>query len=476
MNKILISWLAYNNDFDNGVINPNGPNIRVHEHFLADYDYHLWLMPWKENGDNSRVPVVNYYVRENNLFEKVRIENIPINDPIDINEIRGKSEVLLNTYADKEIDVFISPGTPAMQTAWYFLSLNHPIKLFQARDIRYRKDRKFTKEYIELDLDRVAGSAVIKQFQPEKKSIDKDYLIDLPSITSIYKRASQIATTDRVTALIQGASGTGKEHLARYIHENSSRKEAPFIAVNCSAFSDNLLESRLFGFKKGAFTGAEKDHEGIFELANGGTVFLDEIGDISPYMQQTLLRVLQENEINLIGDPTPKKIDVRIISATNKNLVKECQEGNFRWDLFYRLAVVELSLPILSERGYKEVDTLIDFFLETKRRKFKRKSKLKFSKEALSFIKSYPFPGNIRELENLIEGFYVFCEETIEIEDIPERLVELKKENSWELEVQEGRHIKKAYSFFGNNKKRTAEALGVAYNTLVSKLEKLNLV
>ena len=145
-----------------------------------------------------------------------------------------------------------------------------------------------------------------------------------------------MAQTDDVTVLILGESGTGKENLAKYIHKNSIRKEKPYITVNCSAFNDQLLESRLFGYKKGAFTGADKDTIGLFEMADEGTIFLDEIGYISPYMQQSLLRVLQEKEIMpLCGKP--KKVDVRIIAATNQNLVKLCEEKHFRWDLYYRL-------------------------------------------------------------------------------------------------------------------------------------------
>jgi transcriptional regulator with PAS, ATPase and Fis domain len=208
--------------------------------------------------------------------------------------------------------------------------------------------------------------------------------------------------------LILGASGTGKENLSRYIHKNSARQDKPYIAINCSAFSDGLLESRLFGYKKGAFTGADKDTSGLFEQAHEGIIFLDEIGDISPYMQQSLLRVLQEKEIMPLGGKA-KKVDVRVIAATNQNLPKLCEEGKFRWDLYYRLSVVELDLPTLLERGKTDLKQLMEHFLSTKKKELHRPKKLVLDKEAQEILLNYTYPGNVRELENVVQRAVVLC-------------------------------------------------------------------
>ena len=216
----------------------------------------------------------------------------------------------------------------------------------------------------------IPTGAIIKEKIVGKKEESSDYIIT-DTLRPIYDNAFKVAQADNVTVLITGETGTGKEHLANYIHHNSPRKSKVFIPINCSAFSDNLLESRLFGYKKGAFTDAKEDTKGIFEIANGGSVFLDEIGDISPYMQQSLLRVIQQKEITPIGG-TPRTVDVRIITATNKILSTECSEGRFRWDLYYRLSTVEVKLPALLERGEKEIKLLLEHFIKVKRKVFGR--------------------------------------------------------------------------------------------------------
>jgi transcriptional regulator with PAS, ATPase and Fis domain len=173
--------------------------------------------------------------------------------------------------------------------------------------------------------------------------------------------------------------------------------------VNCSALADELLESRLFGHKKGSFTGADTDHDGIFKQAHGGTVFLDEVGDISPKLQQSMLRLLQEGEIQPIGGAN-ETVNVRIIAATNKDLMKLCDAGEFRWDLYYRLAVTELDMPSLQKRGPEEIDEMLEFFLDSKKIELNKHSKIKPNAEVLQFVKNYAWPGNVRELENFVEN------------------------------------------------------------------------
>jgi transcriptional regulator with PAS, ATPase and Fis domain len=287
----------------------------------------------------------------------------------------------------------------------------------------------------------------------------------------VYENAEKVAQTDEVSVLILGDSGTGKENLAKYIHKNSIRKDKPYITVNCSAFNDQLLESRLFGYKKGAFTGAEKDTSGLFEEANEGTIFLDEIGDISPYMQQSLLRVLQEKEIMPVGGKS-HKIDVRVIAATNQYLVKLCQEGKFRWDLYYRLSVVELDIPSLVQRGKDDIKVMIDFFLTQKKKQLKKPTKLTIDKAAMDILLNYTYPGNIRELENIISRLYVFNDEKIGLDVLPKRLFQspMNKPMNWEHVEKE--HIISVLKHFKENKRQTALAIGWAINTLNSKMEK----
>jgi DNA-binding NtrC family response regulator len=230
----------------------------------------------------------------------------------------------------------------------------------------------------------------------------------------------------------------------------------------------------LFGFKKGAFTGAEKDTLGIFQKADGGTVFLDEIGDISPYMQQALLRVLQEKETTPVGG-TPVKVDVRIIAATNKDLVQQCKNENFRWDLYYRLNVAPLELPSLQERGKDEIKELITFFIKQKKETLKKNDELTLSKKALKLLSDYGFPGNIRELENLIERLYVFSEDEVTVDDIPQFIKENDSHKSMLLEVMEKQHIKYVMNLYKGNQTQAAKAMGIALNTLKNKMGKYGL-
>ena len=228
--------------------------------------------------------------------------------------------------------------------------------------------------------------------------------------------------------LITGESGTGKEVLAKSIHYVSSRKDKPFIAVNIPALPETLLESELFGHEKGAFTGAEKSKKGRFELAESGTIFLDEIGDIPINLQVKLLRVLQEHQIERLGSTEIINIDVRIIAATHQNIEQKIKEGTFREDLYYRLNIVSLNIPPLRERR-EDILPLIDYFID-KYAKENNKEKLDLSKEAVDSLIKYNFPGNVRELENIIERAVVLCRnEVITLDDLPNVVKGFKVEN-----------------------------------------------
>ncbi|PAU95381.1 Fis family transcriptional regulator [Aliifodinibius salipaludis] len=475
--KILVSWLAYNNDFDNGQVNTAGPTYNYHQYFFEQegYDQHLLLA----TESKEDLPITRLKNKLDADFPKHNIQPkiISINDPIDLKEIKTKVEQILLEYSDDEIDIFFSPGTSAMQLAWYIChtTLGLQTRLIQLRSSRFTDDDKPERLFIDVESTEIPKGVILKQKQTSSDTFEytEDYLIT-DSIKPVYENAYKVAQTDNVTTLIQGETGTGKEHLARFIHENSIRNNSTYIPINCSAFNDDLLESRLFGHKKGAFTGANEDKEGIFKKADGGTVFLDEIGDISSYMQQVLLRVLEEKEITPIGG-TPEKVDVRIITASNKDLVELCKEDLFRWDLFYRLNVAPLELPSLQERGRDEIEKLISFFVKQKKKTLKKDSQLELTKEARNLLLNYGWAGNIRELENLIERLYVFSDKEVTVEDIPSFVKENNSEKSLLLDDIEKRHIDYVMTLYDGNQTRSAEAMGIALNTLKNKMDKYGL-
>jgi transcriptional regulator with PAS, ATPase and Fis domain len=467
--KTLISWIAYKFDFnDNGIkVSPNSPNYSIHK-YRYDYEQHIILYAKKE--EEKRVNIL--FRTLSNDFPKHKINRIclGIEDVINVKEIKTKVETFLLKYRTHQLEIFISPGTPAMQVVWYILamSVGQNIKLLQGRPPEHSKTGKPEFFEVQVEKSQVPVSAIIKEISLDE--IKEKYPIG-KSIKHIFEKAWKIASTAKVSTLIRGETGTGKEYLARYIHDNSIRKDKKFIPVNCTAIPDLLLASILFGYKKGAFTGAMKDTKGIFEDAEGGTIFLDEIGDISQNMQQSLLRVVQHDEILPVGETTPKNVDVRIITATNKNLEQLCKEGKFRWDLYWRLIVTELELPSLIERGKDESKELINYFLKEKAEKF-NKGVLKIDREALNILMNYSYPGNIRELENMIESFYVFCEREVKLSDLPKRIFESHPTKPLKWKDVERDHIEYILKLNNNNQSQALKVLGYgSINTLKNKIK-----
>ncbi len=468
--KILLSWIAYNNDFENGAVTEKGPTASYHQYYFKQ-DKHIILSASKR--DDVRSELMLNFLKNKYPQRLVEIKYMDVSDPINHQEIQAKINPLLASLKEEEIDIFISPGTPAMQVIWYLshMSMNLKTTLYQTRGAQFTKSKE-RPELIKIDLasSTLAVTALYHQENLKRNSIDDNYKIT-PAIQQVYENAEKVAQTDEVSVLILGDSGTGKENLAKFIHKNSIRRDNPYITVNCSAFSDQLLESRLFGYKKGAFTGAEKDALGLFEEANEGTIFLDEIGDISPYMQQSLLRVLQEGEIMPIGGKS-RKIDVRVIAATNQHLVSLCKEGKFRWDLYYRLSVVELDIPTLFQRGKEDIKVMIDFFLSQKKKQLKKPIKLSIEKAAMEVLLNYTYPGNIRELENIISRLYVFNDEKVGVDVLPKRLFQAPSNKPMNWDYIEKEHIVFVLNHFNGNKRQTALAIGWAINTLNAKMEK----
>jgi DNA-binding NtrC family response regulator len=457
-------------------VNENGPTFNLHRHFWNEaYEQHIILQRNDESNNDSRMILLIKALHEAFPKRILAGQFLKIDDPINLQEIYSIISAWLQTVPGP-IDIFISPGTPTMQVAWYLLGLNYKdrVSLFQIRSAEFTPSKRTPeKEVVSLD-----SSLFPKQINIIQRSLDNgsnsDSYVISESIRPIYEMAERIALTNDIGCLILGENGTGKEHLAHFIHNASHRKIKPFMAINCAAFSDDLLRSELFGHEKGAFTGADAKKIGLFEAANGGTLFLDEIGDVSPRMQVSLLRVLQSKKIQPIGSNTEKAIDVRVIAATNKNLELMCNQEQFRWDLFYRLAVTSLNLPSLRERGVKEVRQMIGFFVAAVADRLQRSELLSFTPQAMSILEHYNYKGNIRELENLIIQLYIKGKQEIDKSDLPDKLIEAN-ESTLSLEEAEKRHIAKVFRINQGNILVTAEVLGVARDTLKRKLDKFGL-
>jgi len=286
-----------------------------------------------------------------------------------------------------------------------------------------------------------------------------------------------IISQSNSTVLIEGESGTGKELVARAIHNLSDRRDKPMIVVNCGALPDNLLESELFGYKAGAFTGARKDKPGRFDMADGGTIFLDEIADISPALQVRLLRVLQDHIYEPLGATESVKADVRIIAAANQNLGEMVKDGRFREDLYYRINVIKLKLPELNERK-EDIPLLIEHFID-RYNKTKSKSIAGVSPDVLTVLMTNNYPGNIRELENIIEHAFVLCQDSIiEIEHLPAYLQLKKKSKTRALASVpdfEKHLITETLKKNNWNRLKTASELGMHKTTLWRKIKKLGI-
>ncbi|MBS3732539.1 MAG: sigma 54-interacting transcriptional regulator [Desulfobacterales bacterium] len=300
-----------------------------------------------------------------------------------------------------------------------------------------------------------------------------------PSMQRVFDLLPQVAASSS-TVLIFGETGTGKELLARAIHNLSPRSEKPFIAVNCGALPDTLLESELFGYKAGAFTGANRDKPGRFSQADGGTVFLDEIGDISAALQVRLLRVLQEKQVEPLGGTAPRAVDVRVVAATNRDIEKMVEAGAFRRDLYYRINVIKIHIPPLRERK-EDIPLLVDHFVQRFNR-IQAKAVQGVSAQAMALLMAHDYPGNVRELENRVEHAFVLCEGGwIEPGHLPEGVGRLEPagadhRNFHEaVNAFEAQLIRDAMRENNYNRLQTARSLGIHKTTLFRKMKSLGI-
>jgi DNA-binding NtrC family response regulator len=327
---------------------------------------------------------------------------------------------------------------------------------------------------------------IVKENLDLKRQLKKEFSLDsfigdTPEIIEMKKLVEKVALTDS-TVLIQGESGTGKELVAKAIHHHSRRADKPFVTINCAALPETLLESELFGHTKGAFTGAIKDKEGLFFVADGGTFFLDEIGVISQAIQVKLLRVLEEKEITPVGSTKPIQVEVRLIAATNADLEQEVKLGNFRADLFYRLNVIPIHIPTLRERK-DDIKLLTFYFIKKYCEKLQIKEK-SISDEAMNKLLSYSWPGNARELENTMERAILLAkDDEVKIKDLPEnilsgeavKLIEETRPETPTLETIEKSYIYWVLQRADWQKSKAAQILGIDSSTLYRKIEKYGL-
>lgn len=343
------------------------------------------------------------------------------------------------------------------------------VKPFINEDVKLRIKRL-------LDHRRLREENILLRQQLSQRIPGRLFLGNSNQIQQLLSLLEQVIPT-KSNVLILGESGTGKGLIAELIHYNSPRKDKPFISINCSAIPETLLESELFGYKKGAFTGAVSDKKGLITMADGGTLFLDEIGDMPLSLQAKLLKVIETGEILPLGDTVKRLVDVRLIAATNTDLEKRVKEGKFREDLYYRLSVIEIKIPPLRERK-EDIPVLVNNFIKTFSEENKKPIK-GIDNEAMTLLLQYPWPGNVRELKNVIERAVVLARgEYITVNELPEKIraTGISQTSSGTLKDALSEYEKSliisAYEQHGHDKDATAKALGIDLVTLYRKLKK----
>ena len=380
----------------------------------------------------------------------------------------------------KQVKIF-QPDTPViLMTAWG--SINLAVKGMQAgaQDFVTKPwNNAALMQQIETALALNAKKKVVEETAPEKKGkFDRSHIIGKSkALMDVLKTIEQVANTN-ASVLITGESGTGKELIAEAVHRNSSRAKKPFVKVNLGGISQSLFESEMFGHKKGAFTDASSDRVGRFEMADKGTIFLDELGELDLSCQVKLLRVLQEQTFEVLGDSRPRKVDIRVVSATNANLQEMVKKHTFREDLFYRINLITVHLPALRERR-EDIPLLVRHFADMQCEANGR-PKVDFTPEAMRFLQNLPYPGNIRELKNLVERTLLVCgKDTLDANDFKGQVVmpEVKAtdSNDMTLDESERQQILRTLEKYDNNLTQVATVLGVTRQALYRRLEKHNI-
>lgn len=487
--KILVCWIgrtdlrAGNGEASVGL----GPICQA----ALSYDYSsIHLLSDFDAGDAKSF--VNWLATRTK--SKIQLHLVKLSSPINFGEIYQGVVAVLNLLksANTEITYHLSPGTPAMQSVWILLAkTTHPARLIQSSpeagveeaNIPFDISAEFIPQILQQSDRRISE---IAQASPNEDAEFSNIIFRSAVMKRVVEQAKRVAIRS-IPVLIEGESGTGKELMARAIHRASPRSSKPFVTVNCGAIPPELVESEFFGHKKGSFTGAVTDRKGHFEKASGGTLFLDEIGELPKPIQVKLLRTLQEGEVTPVGSSDPRRIDVRVIAATNRTLIDEVSAGNFREDLFYRLAVAIIKLPPLRER-VGDISLLIDRLLEQVNLSSSgiglRNKKI--SASAKNLMIKHRWPGNVRELLNTIQRAVIWSDDdSIGPEVMREAILDAPRleggNNVMDLPLEGGvqlepllskvaRHyLKKALEHTNGNKTRAAELLGLgSYQTLTN--------
>ncbi len=366
------------------------------------------------------------------------------------------------------------PDMPKLVVTGY-PSVDGALETFKSGAIDYLT-KPFTKEELRQAVEKAFAHGQKRRAtrNAEDKPADTNYG-DMVGASEGFQKVANIidrVKDNKATVLIKGESGTGKELVARAIHYSGKFSRAPFIAVNCGAIPENLQEAELFGYTKGAFTGANENRNGFFQAAQGGTLFLDEIGTASLAVQTKLLRALQEKEITKVGSQKTEKVDIRIVAATNADLLEDIKNKSFREDLYYRLTVVEITVPPLRERK-SDIPLLVEKFLRKYGVEYKDRL-LRISPEALQVLERYPWPGNIRELENIVQRAVIMSDGLIDVKDLPDFLkhqIEFPDTGFVPLREMEREYVKRVLLHTQGNKTKAAEILRIDRKTLRDKLD-----
>lgn len=383
---------------------------------------------------------------------------------INMPEVSGEQLIRYTSEHFSQLPILVISGYPNLETAVNVMklgALEYLVKPFSSEELKSAIFSLLPEDDTPLNT-------------PAQKQIKAFHGIigSSPKMQELFKTIER-TKSNKATVLISGESGTGKELIARAIHYNSDFSSSPFVPVNCGAIPHNLIESELFGHVKGSFTGAISDRVGFFQAAHSGTLFLDEISNTSPELQAKLLRVIQEKEVTRIGDNTSKKIDLRIITASNVNLQNLIHKGQFREDLFYRLNVISLNIPPLRERN-GDIKPLVNFFNKKYSKEFNKKP-LKISPRVYTTFENYSWPGNVRELENLIQRLVVMHDDKIGVDEIPQHIKTqidpFEKVGLETLKEHEIKYIKRVLNHCDNNKSKAAKILDIDRKTLREKLK-----
>ena len=469
--KTVISWLGFNEDFikDGGLrINNNGFTASIHKDIIEDNVFERHIILTTRDTSNSiskelekRHKILLSYLKE--FYPKHLVEicdsGIDKNDlqnfPIIESRLRSFIQGLDATH---DLHIIAGTGPTAVGMAWSTLSIamNNRFQVHVMQRPEYTPGGKLStlvevKPYVNKLLDDKLRESSFNTDLPQNLFTDE-------IVKQEYLKAEAISPAVDVNVLILGETGCGKDRMAEFIVEKSPLDKKKYKAINCASLPDELLYSELFGHVKGAFTGADKERIGLFEECNGGSLFLDEIGDISAFMQQSLLRTLENGEIKKAGDNEVKKnIRVRIIAATNNDLYENCKSGKFRWDLYYRLCTMEICLAPYRQRDIIHRKEAINYYLKQAERKWGRE--IDFSKEAIAVIESYSFPGNFREIYNTINGLFALGKNKLGVEDLPKRFFykDVQIDESYQSALRA--HCLKIYEKYGKNLALTCKAL-----------------